>query len=97
MKKLPKIYQNSIRKTINNNKTVCYLKNENTPYQTNNIEDTLDAIFNGMGYAYNIPVTLTTKYKTYNTSLITKTKNNVVTLDNDIIPLVDIIDIKINK
>lgn len=72
-------------------------KNENTPYQTNDIEDTLGTIFNGMGYAYNIPVTITTKYKTYNTSLITKTKNNVVTLDNDIIPLVDIIDIKINK
>ena len=66
MKKLPKIYQNNIKKTINNNKTVCYLKNENTPYQTNDIEDTLDTIFNGMGYAYNIPVTITTKYKTYN-------------------------------
>lgn len=97
MKKLPKIYQNNIKKMINNNKTVCYLKNENISYQVNDIENTLDTIFNGMGYAYNIPVTITTKYKTYITSLITKTKNNVVTLDNDIIPIVDIIDIKINK
>lgn len=97
MKKLPKIYQNSINKTIKNNKTVCYLKNEDIRYSSNNLEDTLNTIFNGMGYAYNIPVTITTKYKTYNTSLISKTKNNIVTLDNDIIPIIDIIDLKINK
>ena len=28
MKKLPKVYQNKITKKINNNKTVCYLKEE---------------------------------------------------------------------
>lgn len=97
MKKLPKIYQNSINKTIKNNKTVCYLKNEDITYSSNNLEDTLNTIFNGMGYSYNIPVTITTKYKTYNTSLISRTTNNIVTLDNDIIPIIDIIDLKINK
>ena len=29
MKKLPKIFQNDLSKIINNNKSVCYLKNEN--------------------------------------------------------------------
>ena len=28
MKKLPKVFQNELKKTIKNNKEVCYLKNE---------------------------------------------------------------------
>ncbi len=101
MKKLPKIYKNEITKKINNNKEVCYLKNRQTsdvtPHQKKDIELTLDEIFSGIGYSYNIPVTIKTSTKTYDTSLITKTKNNVVTLDNDIISIEDIISLEINS
>lgn len=101
MKKLPKIYKNEITKKINNNKEVCYLKNEQVSDMTHNskkdIELTLDEIFNGIGYSYNIPVTIKTSTKTYETSLITKTKNNVVTLDNDIISIEDIISLEITR
>lgn len=98
MKKLPKIYQNTINKNINNNKKVCYLKNiDEYQQESKSIEDTLDTIFNGMGYAYNIPVVITTKNKVYNTSLISKTKDNIITLDNDVISLSEVLDIKIDK
>lgn len=101
MKKLPKIYKNEITKKINNNKEVCYLKNEQVSDMTHNskkdIELTLDEIFSGIGYSYNIPVTIKTSTKTYETSLITKTKNNVITLDNDIISIEDIICLEINS
>lgn len=99
MKKLPEIYKNNINKKINNNKKMCILKNVNEEIKekTVNIEEILSKIFNGIGYSYNIPILIETKNKKYETSLITKTKNNVVTIDNDIIPINEIVNIKILK
>ena len=96
IKKLPKIYQNEINKKITNNKKICYLNNkEQIPKK--NIDDVLNEIFNGLGYSYNIPVIITTKNKIYNTSILSKTKNNIITLDNDIININNVIDIEIKK
>lgn len=99
MKKLPKIYQNEITKKINNNKTVCYLKEEPLDPYTGipTILEKIEQVFSGYGYSYNIPVTIKTTSKTYNTSLIAKTGNNIITLDNDIIPISEIIDFQITK
>ncbi|MDD5887870.1 MAG: hypothetical protein PUC82_00015 [bacterium] len=102
MKKLPKVFQNEISKNINNNKKVCYLKEENKnvsdPITSNQtITDTLDEIFSGLGYSYNIPVIIKTKTKTYDTSLITKSRINIITIDNEVIPISDIISINIKK
>jgi len=98
MKKLPKIYQNDFHKKINNNKTVCYLENkDNLETENKNIEETLSKIFNGMGYAFNIPVIIKTNDNTYTTSLVAKTRQNVITLDNDIIPIDNIREIEIIK
>lgn len=100
MKKLPKVYQNNITKTIKNNKTVCHLKDEESTETLENKEsltDTLSEIFSGVGYSYNIPVLITTKTKTYDTSLVAKTSNNIITLDNEIIPINSIISLKIKK
>jgi len=90
MKKLPKIYQNKIEKTIKNNKEYCYLVKE----EECNIEEELTSIFSGIGHSYNIPILLKTKEKVYETSLVSRTKNNVITLENDIIPISDIIYLK---
>lgn len=98
MKKLPKIYQNNINKTIKNNKNVCYLKDDmSQPQKEDNqsIETTLDKIFSGIGYSYNIPVLIETPTKVYDTSLVAKTSNNIITLDNEIIPLTNITSLKI--
>lgn len=99
MKKLPKIYQNEITKKINNNKTVCYLKEEPLDHYTGipTILEKIDQVFSGYGYSYNIPVTIKTTTNTYNTSLIAKTEKNIITLDNDIIPISEIIDFQITK
>lgn len=100
MKKLPKIYQNNITKKINNNKTICYLKNEESldPYiGIPTIQEKIDQVFSGFGYSYNIPVTIKTPNRVYETSLIAKTESNIITLDNDVIPISNIIDFQINK
>lgn len=91
MKKLPKIYKSEITKNINNNKEYCYL--ESVEETNENIEDKIASIFNGMGYSYNIPVTIRTKDKEYKTSLIAKTKTSLITLDNDTIKISDIISL----
>ncbi len=100
MKNLPKIYQADISKRINNNKTSCYLEHDEAvlPHKMTSIEieNTILEIFSGLGEPYNIPVTIKTKNKEYNTSLISKTKTKIMTLDNDIIPITEIISIKKN-
>lgn len=97
MKKLPKIYKNNIDKTIKNNKEVCYLNRESVVEVKNSfsINEVLNNIFNGIGYSYNIPVIIETDDKVYDTFLITRTKNNVVTLDNEVISIDEIKNITI--
>ena len=100
MKKLPKIYQNEINKSIKNNKTVFRFKNEDSTYRieqndsNDKITETLTEIFKGIGYSYNIPVSIKTKAKTYKTSLVAKNSNDIVTIDNEIIPIKEIISIE---
>ena len=95
MSKLPKIYHEDINKSIKNNKQVTYIRNNtDTSYRNNNesdsIEDVLDKVFNGVGYSFNIPLRIETYHKVYNTSLIGKTSNYLLTFDNDTIPISDI-------
>lgn len=99
MKKLPKIFQNDFSKTINNNKKICYLKNDdiNNTYNLRMINSVLDDIFNGLGYPYNISVIINTDNKIYDTSLIARDKENIITLDNEIIPIKNIISIDIKN
>lgn len=96
MKKLPEIYKNNFTKKIKNNREVCYLRNEDVISTASNIsiEEEINNIFSGIGYSYNIPVEIVTNKKVYNTSLVAKTRKNVVTLDNEIIAIKDIKRIK---
>lgn len=89
MKKLPSIYKNEINKKIKNNREVTYIKEEQQ-----NINEIIDSIFNGLGYSYNIPLIITTKNKVYETSLISRSKTSINTLDNDSIPINEIISIE---
>ena len=66
---------------------------EDRSVNTTSVEDELNSIFNSLGYSYNIPVELVTKTSTYHTSLVAKTKENVLTIDNQTIPIRDIVRI----
>lgn len=94
MKKLPELYKNLNSKPIDNNKKVYYAKeSDDRTFQTTTITEELDSIFQSLGYSYNIPVEIKTKTDVYHTSLVTKTKENVLTIDNQIIPIKDIVQI----
>ena len=91
MKKLSPIYKNIITKKIGHNKEIERVSKSTI----NNKYDVLKEIFNGNGFAFNKDVLITTKDKIYDTSLISKNNNYVLTIDNDKININDIIDITI--
>lgn len=95
MKKLPQIYKNKINKKINNNKEYCYLKNNTSEDIEYIITEKLNSIFHGVGYPYNKTVEIITKDKTYQTSLLTRTKNSVITINDETIPIKDIITLNL--
>ena len=98
LKKLPKIYQNDINKKISNNKVMCYVEEvEDININKEKVEDTLSHVFAGLGHVYNTRVIIETKDKTYDTSLISKNKKELITIDNDVIKIDDIKKIKIVK
>lgn len=89
MKRLPELYKNTNIRAKNNNKEVDYIKKQ----QKEEIIEKINSIFQTLGYPYNIPVKIMTKEKTYYTSLVTKNKKIVLTIDDDKILIKDIIDI----
>ena len=95
MKKLPELYKNEFSNPKDNNKKS--IKVEKAVIQENNIEEELHNIFHGIGHAYNNPVTIKTKNQLYNTYLIAKTRNSVITMENETIPIEEIIYLKSKK
>lgn len=106
IKKLPKIYQNTIDKPIHNNKKTYYIKNNTSKNESileqdsmsiEQIGSIIDEIFNGVGYPFNIPVVIKTNNKIYETNLVTRTNGYLLTLDYDKIRLEDIVSIQIKN
>lgn len=97
MKKLPKIYQVDINKTICNNKKNCYVENQSPNMSLSELKTILNEVFSGYGYAYNIPLIIKTTKKEYQTTLIAKTKKNIVTIENEVIPISEILSIEKKK
>lgn len=98
MKKLPRIYKNEKIHPKNNNTSFYKINNEKeTIIEENHIEKELHKIFNGMGHSYNISVIIKTKEKLYNTYLLSKTEDTIITIENERIPIKDIIFLKIKN
>ena len=89
----PKLFKNENIRTTNTNKESCLL--QNITDNTNDIDKELDIIFNSFNSIYNTRVIIVTKDKTYDTYLLSRTKNNIMTIKNEIIPIKDIINLKI--
>ena len=90
MKKLPSIYKNTSTTKDNNNK-ICYITHHN---KKETINDILNDIFNGYQIPYHIKVQITTKNKIMNTYLTARGNNYILTIQNELIKLSDIIEIK---
>lgn len=97
-KKLPKVFQNQINKNINNNEKYYYSannkKNKNEINEPKNIRKIINSIFLSPNYIYKANVIIKTKNAEYETKIIGRNKEYLITMDNKTIKIDDIIDIK---
>ena len=98
--KLPKIFKKDISKDhIHNTKSIyANTKNDtkitkNASYDDLTVEDKIKKLFRSTKYVFNIRVIIKTAKKDYDTKIIGKVKNSLITYENDIIPIVEIEDI----
>lgn len=108
MKELPKMYHNTIDKDINNNEKMYSTMNNNDRKISNNnifinnknnytVEQKIYNIFNSPNYIYKIDVTIVTDKGKTNKRIVGKTKTNLITMDNEYIPINTIRDIYISR
>ena len=112
MKELPKMYRNKIEKEITNNESVFSTmfnsnktiakKEERSSIIVDNrnnytVEQKIANIFNSPNYIYKIDVIIVTDKETSSKRIVGKTKTNLITMDNEYIPINTIRDIYISR
>lgn len=92
-KKLPKVFQNSINK-VNNNRTVFYSdKDSYEPNKKVDVNQKIIDIFSSTKYVYKATVVIKLKNKTVEKTIIGKNGSNLITIENELIPITEILDI----
>ena len=100
MKDLPKVFQNNVDKKFNNNSSVYYSSNDNRSLNTEEAKDNrtilqkINEIFSSPNYVYKANVEISLKDKKVTKRIIGRNKDFLITMDNTLIPISDIIDIK---
>lgn len=102
MNKLPKVYVNKISSKSVNNEEVFYSNEGKSVSKTldsssvvNNllVQKKINDIFNSPNFVYKVNVILTLKDGKREETLIAKTTDSVLTIDNKVIPIKDILGI----
>ena len=99
MKELPKMYQNKITKKIDSIQKVYNssedrgLKLSDTKYGNISIDKKIDDIFSSPEYVYKADVTIVTDKETIQKRIVARNKNNIITINNEYIPISIIRDI----
>lgn len=88
--KLPKIFKAQSNKNFNNNENYFYGE-----YRSKKNKVTIDDLFK-INEIYRTNIKLLLKDKTITKTIIGRTQNNLITLDNEIIPISEIIEIELN-
>ena len=103
-KKLPKVFANKIDKNLNNNEKVYYNKNEERKIEEKDplssiltVNQKINQIFSSARYVYKADVVITTKNGKLNKRIIGRNRNELITMDNEVININDIIDIEFKK
>lgn len=98
MKDLPKVFKNNIDKKFNNNENLYYSsRNSNTEEiidDNKTILQKINEIFASPNYVYKANVEITLKDKKVTKRIIGRNKDYIITMDNTLIPISDIINIK---
>ena len=100
-KKLPGIFANKIDKPLANNERVAYGAKEkpvekegrNVGTTGKNINQKIHDIFASPRYVYKADVKIVTKNGTFTKKVIGQNNTHLITIDNELIPISDIVDI----
>lgn len=104
-KKLPKVFANKINKNAGNNNNVFYSdydnkndfsrnKESDVKFPEKNLNQKLNDIFNSPNYIYKADVIIRLKDKTITKRIVGRNSTHLITIENELIPLSDIIDIE---
>lgn len=103
-KKLPGVFANKIEKKIQNNETVYYSKKEIEKETKDikqekpiNIRNKIHKLFKSTNYIYKLDTEITLKDKTITKRVIGYNDKDIITFDNELIPIENIIDIEMKK
>lgn len=112
-KKLPGVFKNPIDHHVKNNKNYFYLNKEDEEPKKEteltreekvrqelfgtNVKQKINQIFHASNYIYKADVEVTLKDKTITTKVIGKNNHSLITFDNTLIPIDEIVDIKLLK
>ena len=91
MNKLPKVYANTNLGNIRNNETIYYANKKSI---VQNIDYKINQLFKSSKYVYKIDVKITTSKSINTYRIIGKSNNYLITINNEKIPINDIIDIE---
>lgn len=97
-KKLPNLFQNKIDKKLNNNETYFIsnkAENKRAIFSKNDIEKKINNIFTSSNYIYRVNTIISLKTGDVEKKIIGKNKNALITLDNELIPIDEILDIRL--
>lgn len=98
MRKLPNIYKNDLTRKSDNNEELYYsfdnIENKEEIKEEKNILQKINSIFTSSNYVYKADVEIKLKDKIVNKRVIGKNKTHLITIDNELIPISDILDIK---
>lgn len=97
MNKKPEIYKPPIAKILNNNEKVFYSSYDNlirSDDVSESPEDTLNRLSNNGRYIFNTKVIIKTMDKVYDTKIVGKINNKLITIDGDSILFDRILSIK---
>ena len=72
-------------------------RNKEENIDNRNVLQKINDIFSSPNYVYKANVEIVLKDKTVNKRIIGRNKNYIITMDNELIPVNDIIDIKTQK
>lgn len=93
---LPNVFQNRNIGNINNDQEIFYGNKETIPtkpIKKIDINQKIKQLFQSKNYVYKLNVSITTDTNTFDSVIIGKSNNNLITIDNELIPIKNIIDI----
>ena len=86
----PRLFKNE---NVNVNNNLEYTTLKNIEEKDNEVEDVLNSIFNSFNSIYNTKVEIVLNDRVIYTKIISRTRNNIMTINREIIPIKDIVSI----